>query len=533
MNSRREADRGWGYLVVLPRGKKIYNTSNIIYTLVRHHTTTHRVLLLTVLFIGGILLFHPYPAKKALAVPNSDNVSGYAWSENIGWISFNSKNCDRDGDGKADAKPPAPAACPASGTDVADYGVNIDSSGNFTSPSYAWSENIGWVSFNSADVAGCPSTPCAPHLNTATGVVSGWALACSGTNGGNCTGGSRSDGWDGWIHLAGRATDGPQTSYGVSVSGANLGGYAWGSDVVGWIHFFGVVQSNQPTLVIAPPSAEVQVGSSTQLLAFYDSDGTGPVGEIIVTASSTWSSDNSAKASVNNGGTKGLVSGVSAGSANVTANYTDSLGNALSAVAPITVINQIPPLSASCAVSPSSASIGQSVTWTAFPSGGTGSYTYAWSGTDGLSGSGQTISRSYASAGQKAGSVQVTSGSQSVTVSQCGAGATITSSVLPTSPTSPASPASPAPTVAIFANNTSGTIFLSAPANYILTWNTTNADSCTAFGSWSGTKPTSGSEVFSNVGIGAYSYGLFCVNAGGSASGKVGVNVATIHETAP
>lgn len=92
----------------------------------------------------------------------------------------------------------------------------------------------------------------------------------------------------------------------------------------------------------------------------------------------------------------------------------------------------------------------------------------------------------------------------------------------------------PPPIVTVLANNTSGTIFLSAPASYIVTWDTANADSCTATGSWSGAKSLpGGSQVFSNVGTGVYNYGIFCTGPGGSSFGSVGVNVSLIHEVLP
>lgn len=70
-----------------------------------------------------------------------DNVSGFAWSENIGWISFNSTDCDQAGGFYTGT----PVGCPSA--QVFDYGVNIDTAtGNFSG--YAWSENIGWISFN-------------------------------------------------------------------------------------------------------------------------------------------------------------------------------------------------------------------------------------------------------------------------------------------------------------------------------------------------------------------------------------------------
>lgn len=153
---------------------------------------------------------------------SAGNLSGWAWSENIGWISLSSNN-----QGAATA-----------------YGVDVAANGAMSG--FAWSENIGWISFNSTDVIGCPTNPCAPTLNTSTGVVDGWARACAGTINGNCTGGSRTDGWDGWIHLR-RDSDADgiintdigvaASDYGVFVVGCNWDGWAWGSDVVGWIHF--------------------------------------------------------------------------------------------------------------------------------------------------------------------------------------------------------------------------------------------------------------------------------------------------------
>jgi len=73
-----------------------------------------------------------------------------------------------------------------------------------------------------------------------------------------------------------------------------------------------------------------------------------------------------------------------------------------------------PALSVSCSVSQTSLTVGQTAIWTAQTSGGTGSYTYTWSGTDGLSGNTQTITKSYLTAGTKNASVSVVSGDRSV-----------------------------------------------------------------------------------------------------------------------
>lgn len=65
-------------------------------------------------------------------------------------------------------------------------------------------------------------------------------------------------------------------------------------------------------------------------------------------------------------------------------------------------------VAASCAASPNPAARNESVTWTATASGGTAPYTYQWTGSDGLSGSGVSVSHSYAVVGTKTAQVQVT-----------------------------------------------------------------------------------------------------------------------------
>jgi len=91
-------------------------------------------------------------------------------------------------------------------------------------------------------------------------------------------------------------------------------------------------------------------------------------------------------------------------------------GTAYSTPRTVTVSN--PPVSGSCSASPTSIQTGQSSTWTANPSGGTGTYTYSWSGTNSLSGTTQSVSKTYASTGTKTASVTITSGGNSTTA-QC------------------------------------------------------------------------------------------------------------------
>lgn len=76
-------------------------------------------------------------------------------------------------------------------------------------------------------------------------------------------------------------------------------------------------------------------------------------------------------------------------------------------------------LSASCSASPSSPNIGERVSWGVRPSGGTGTYSFIWRGSDGLSAENVSqVSKTYSTAGVKSASVQVTSGNNT-TVANC------------------------------------------------------------------------------------------------------------------
>ena len=75
-----------------------------------------------------------------------------------------------------------------------------------------------------------------------------------------------------------------------------------------------------------------------------------------------------------------------------------------------------PPLAVSCSASPTSEIVGGTINWSAVPTGGNGTYTYSWTGTDSLSGTTQSISKSYSSTTppSKTAIITVKSGSQTV-----------------------------------------------------------------------------------------------------------------------
>jgi hypothetical protein len=68
--------------------------------------------------------------------PNADAggiLSGWAWNDQIGWISFNCSDLSICG--------------------TSNYKVQVDSNGNFSG--YAWNDVVGWISFNCSNYSGC------------------------------------------------------------------------------------------------------------------------------------------------------------------------------------------------------------------------------------------------------------------------------------------------------------------------------------------------------------------------------------------
>ena len=89
----------------------------------------------------------------------------------IGWISFNC--ADREVDtGKTCLDASNPGFDQA--VNLVDYGVNVDPGGIMSG--YAWSDNIGWIDFSPGGPYPEPPNHGA-RLDTTTGQVTGWAKA--------------------------------------------------------------------------------------------------------------------------------------------------------------------------------------------------------------------------------------------------------------------------------------------------------------------------------------------------------------------
>ena len=76
-------------------------------------------------------------------------------------------------------------------------------------------------------------------------------------------------------------------------------------------------------------------------------------------------------------------------------------------------------LSVSCVPSKRNAVAGETIAWISYVSGGSGSYLYTWSGSDGLAGNTSAVQKAYATHGEKIATLTVTSGNRLITVS-CG-----------------------------------------------------------------------------------------------------------------
>lgn len=175
------------------------------------------------------LLTTEVPSTLASA---GDSLYGWIWNDMIGWISLNSLNCDADGDGWSDDI----GYCPPATEPVEPYGVHIDEFGEFFG--HAYSETIGYISFNCEDSGTCAS-PYSVNVDLISGEITGWARICSlADNPATCSG---TNGL-GWIKMAADAPNDYSnvdiSNYGVLMNtGSNeFSGYAW-SDYMGWISF--------------------------------------------------------------------------------------------------------------------------------------------------------------------------------------------------------------------------------------------------------------------------------------------------------
>lgn len=177
----------------------------------------------------------------------NDSLSGWSWggSESssdgninnglsgnetgIGWISMNNTNTSGG----------------------VSYGVNLPT-GNTELSGYAWSENLGWIAFDNSNgyLTGCPAGNGACSARRNGDKLEGWARFTSikdALDAGN------SGGWQGWIKLNG-TNYGVEISK-MDGTGANKT-YAW-SDELGWIDFSRAKLPAPPTVTVTADGTDV------------------------------------------------------------------------------------------------------------------------------------------------------------------------------------------------------------------------------------------------------------------------------------
>lgn len=247
---------------------------------------------LAVVIITG-LGYAAYVAKpSSFGAPSveagtGENTSGFAWSETIGWISFNSTS--------------------DISTDVS-YGVIVDTANKATGGTgvisgTAWSRGadetggVGWISFDRVKTGNPPAAPFDSGLGPiaqvdwSTGKVTGWARALAGCEEipgapapcSSSSAGAAAGGWDGWIKLSDDTTVPVWSGKGVKISGNRFSGYAWGGDVVGWVDFAPKVAGVDVGVQVAVPCtvAEVDASGSWGSCQALTPDCTGKAGQTL------------------------------------------------------------------------------------------------------------------------------------------------------------------------------------------------------------------------------------------------------------
>lgn len=151
---------------------------SILYSKSPHHKSL--ALLFLLLTVSGVLLGSSV-TRAGLAHDvggwawggTQDTVTPTATG--LGWVSMNSTDCDTNGDGIILGGEIGVNGCTAGG--ITNYGITIPAVVGGTLSGYAWSENYGWLSFSAADLASCPTGLCSAR-RTATG-IEGWARILS------------------------------------------------------------------------------------------------------------------------------------------------------------------------------------------------------------------------------------------------------------------------------------------------------------------------------------------------------------------
>jgi len=236
-----------------------------------------------------------------------DNTTGWLWggsddgagnNTGVGWISANNTN-------------------PGAGGSVS-YGLNIPpGDGNLSG--YAWSENIGWIHFDPAGpypTTGCNPSPCpTTSVQRSGNNLTGWARII-GIKDALAVG--NSGGWQGWIKLGGAIYGVTIDEDGY------LGNYAWSDELGYVDFSGISVEQTASLIVCPSSAVVAQGSPSQLRAYYISSgtiscsDTTG-VTDVTSDPGTTWTSDDSTIVSVNNSGS--ITGNSIGGPVNVNATY--------------------------------------------------------------------------------------------------------------------------------------------------------------------------------------------------------------------
>ncbi len=216
----------------------------------------------TLIFLFAFFLMPSFSEAIDINGTEYNNIRGWAWSDNIGWISFSCHSSEAASQNLSDQV----ADC------ANNWGTHIvmdSESGALNIPArtvigHAWSDNVGWISFERLETGDPPTTGNASFdsqftnsnylakLDSSTNRIIGWARVLSACTSISCS--SLVDpNWDGWIQFM-------DTNLGVTVfQNGTWSGFAWGNSVLGWIEFdsSSVVYTGDPLNTISQNTAPV------------------------------------------------------------------------------------------------------------------------------------------------------------------------------------------------------------------------------------------------------------------------------------
>ncbi len=167
--------------------------------------------------------------------PTVGDMVGWAWGATtvapyggVGWINFSCKS--------------APGGCTGPG---GNWGTHVDVAHNSSAgelSGYAWSNNLGWLAFGAAAdscfAVGENDSPAQRAKVQDMGNIPG-GLKIVGWGKFIAADADPNDGWDGCVSFTHVPRGAGPTLYttGVDYNTGSVSGYAWGDDVVGWVNF--------------------------------------------------------------------------------------------------------------------------------------------------------------------------------------------------------------------------------------------------------------------------------------------------------